>query len=129
MRISDWSSDVCSSDLQACGPYRCHHRRCDPRTAWTQVPADRDPTKVETLPGHGHESQDESGARLVGQVVDQPPGTARAEADAAGANDVAGGWRGELSAHERPPLFRRSEERRVWKECVSTCSIRWSAYP
>src|SRR3546814_3671726 len=129
MRISDWSSDVCSSDLlvdlavgsielqpvaikgnvaaghhyrrnplrdgvqgqrrgrqhsatlglQACGPYRCHHRRCDPRTAWTQVPADRDPTKVETLPGHGHESQDASGPRPVGPVVDPPPGTPRAD--------------------------------------------------
>src|SRR3546814_12274285 len=25
-------------------------------------------------------------------------------------------------------LFTRSEERRVWKECVSTCRFRWSPY-
>src|SRR3546814_17236480 len=28
-----------------------------------------------------------------------------------------------------PPLFNRSEERRVGKECVSTCRSRWSPYP
>src|SRR3546814_5520435 len=27
-----------------------------------------------------------------------------------------------------PPLYRRSEERRVGKECVSTCRSRWSPY-
>src|SRR3546814_5345156 len=27
-----------------------------------------------------------------------------------------------------PPTRRRSEERRVWKECVSTCRSRWSPY-
>src|SRR3546814_4939906 len=35
--------------------------------------------------------------------------------------------------HEVAPLFRawldRSEERRVGKECVSTCRSRWSPYP
>src|SRR3546814_15546994 len=29
----------------------------------------------------------------------------------------------------RQPGERRSEERRVGKECVSTCSSRWSPYP
>src|SRR3546814_12065682 len=28
-----------------------------------------------------------------------------------------------------PPKFYRSEERRVGKECVSTCRSRWSPYP
>src|SRR3546814_16883087 len=28
-----------------------------------------------------------------------------------------------------PSMLRRSEERRVGKECVSTCSSRWSPYP
>src|SRR3546814_2493765 len=61
MRISDWSSDVCSSDLGA---------RVSPRRART------------------------------------PPRTR------------PGGRRGN----------RRSEERRVGKECVSTCRSRWSTY-
>src|SRR3546814_8541642 len=77
MRISDWSSDVCSSDLQA----RPHH------------------------PGTG------------------PP-----------AAEVVRGWLGtgedaELPrVHARRVPSARSEERRVGKECVSTCRSRWSQY-
>src|SRR3546814_13729550 len=75
MRISDWSSDVCSSDLPDL------HRR-----AW----------------------------------------------------DFGGGRGGRAAGHraaERAPAGRgaapdggRSEERRVGKECVSTCRSRWSPY-
>src|SRR3546814_13003440 len=73
MRISDWSSDVCSSDL---------------------------------LP------------RLRG-IVDRLVGEAalRHELDLDGAAHRAAGRR------------MRSEERRVGKECVSTCRSRWSPYP
>src|SRR3546814_13092169 len=70
MRISDWSSDVCSSDL-------------------------------------GQEN---------GQVRH------RGEAGKASA-----GWcRGREAGHHR--RRERSEERRVGKECVSTCRSRWSPY-
>src|SRR3546814_5419908 len=34
-----------------------------------------------------------------------------------------------MSAHVLPPVLQRSEERRVGKECVSTCRSRWSPYP
>src|SRR3546814_4864887 len=68
MRISDWSSDVCSSDLS---------RR-------THAPL-RSATSAPTSPGRS-------------------TGTARSVAP------------------------RRSEERRVGKECVSTCRSRWSPY-
>src|SRR3546814_1277796 len=61
MRISDWSSDVCSSDLLG------HCRQRLPRN------------------------------------MQQPPLIV-------------------------PQLFQRSEERRVGKECVSTCRSRWSPY-
>src|SRR3546814_10907868 len=61
MRISDWSSDVCSSDLAG---------------------------RAAAAAGSG--------------------------ADDAGADDEGPG---------------RSEERRVGKECVSTCRSRWSPYP
>src|SRR3546814_6894618 len=62
MRISDWSSDVCSSDLRA---------------------------------------------RRVGD-----------------------GWRAELGEEKMSAavIVNRSEERRVGKECVSTCRSRWSPY-
>src|SRR3546814_14580988 len=65
MRISDWSSDVCSSDLLL----------------------------------------------EIGQAADVPQALDRARIAAARAHfHIAG----------------RSEERRVGKECVSTCSSRWS---
>src|SRR3546814_18284386 len=43
-------------------------------------------------------------------------------ADAGGAVDF---WR--VAMRPGKPLIARSEERRVGKECVSTCSSRWSA--
>src|SRR3546814_9497026 len=86
MRISDWSSDVCSSDLRDL--LRGHD---DVRGAlagrYTHVLVDEfqdtDPLQVEIL------------WRLCGEPPDGDP---------------------------------RSEERRVGKECVSTCRSRWSPY-
>src|SRR3546814_11354446 len=83
MRISDWSSDVCSSDLcrapaSLASPalaLRCHSR----------------------FPRH-HQSGDQPKPYLV-LLADAGHGP-------------------------RP----RSEERRVGKECVSTCRSRWSPY-
>src|SRR3546814_21187018 len=85
MRISDWSSDVCSSDLATAGTgggVRCREpdRRCGRR---------------------GRVS------RRAGGIPHRRRGQARAACAA-------------------PP--RRSEERRVGKECVSTCRSRWSPY-
>src|SRR3546814_2501072 len=77
MRISDWSSDVCSSDLAF----------------------DHQPTLGEL---RGATLAHEKGDIRAG--LRQP--SAEIPADAAG----------------------RSEERRVGKECVSTCRSRWSAY-
>src|SRR3546814_4346448 len=71
LRISDWSSDVCSSDLARCA--RALIRRCAPPSPAAQ----------------------EKGYRMARQDGLQP--------------------------------F-RSEERRVGKECVSTCRSRWSPY-
>src|SRR3546814_12757066 len=95
MRISDWSSDVCSSDLEA----------------------------------------DEFGRFLV--EIDGGGGVARLQrlvADGLG----GGGERRGVAEVGRDPrhlarelAFKsgvRSEERRVGKECVSTCRSRWSAY-
>src|SRR3546814_5069892 len=71
MRISDWSSDVCSSDLA-------------------------DARFVQALP--------ETACALLdfGEAPPRPP--------------------------NRPRPKARSEERRVGKECVSTCRSRWSPY-
>src|SRR3546814_2103855 len=68
MRISDWSSDVCSSDLR---------RQTQPSVAYEH--------------------------RLLQFLHEQ-------------------GW------PVAPAIVVRSEERRVGKECVSTCRSRWSPY-
>src|SRR3546814_11225073 len=86
MRISDWSSDVCSSDLLA------YSNRC--------------PSLVRAIFQSGVFA--EGWAVYVTQVMMDV---------GYGADDPA------------LMLVHRSEERRVGKECVSTCRYRWSPYP
>src|SRR3546814_6927635 len=75
MRISDWSSDVCSSDLVQGFRVRILEQQCR---------IDPDETIERVLEQAGHDVQ---------EMLDE-----------------------------------RSEERRVGKECVSTCRSRWSPY-
>src|SRR3546814_1320192 len=82
MRISDWSSDVCSSDLDRLE--RGHQRSI---------------VGIMAIDAH---------PLVVGQQVRR----------GVGADLPAGRARDRL----------RSEERRVGKECVSTCRSRWSPY-
>src|SRR3546814_14765418 len=98
MRISDWSSDVCSSDLGQRGEIQA------------------------------------KGWSIMKGYYNMPEATARALS--------ADGWLstgdlGEMDGDGRlrmvgrlKDMFRvgRSEERRVGKECVSTCRSRWSPY-
>src|SRR3546814_7547344 len=85
MRISDWSSDVCSSDLRLAELPLVY----EPGTRWSYS----------------------VGLDLMGRVIEVVPGQA-------------------FDAFLRARLFDplRSEERRVGKECVSTCRSRWSPY-
>src|SRR3546814_1230837 len=89
MRISDWSSDVCSSDL------------LDQRDLMF-ASSGKDQVG-ERLLVHREESH---GGAILGRHV----GDSRAV--------------GQRQSAEP----RRSEERRVGKECVSTCRSRWSHY-
>src|SRR3546814_8344694 len=73
MRISDWTSDVCSSDLQ----WSCRRQ-----------------STARRLPGIASKRS----KRFPRPVL------------------------------PRPTAAERSEERRVGKECVSTCRSRWSPY-
>src|SRR3546814_11056814 len=98
MRISDWSSDVCSSDLVG--------RYLD--AALEQLSAQ------------------------IGKVF-QLLGMSAADAEAAagGLNaPMAGQARASIGSFhmESQQISARSEERRVGKECVSTCRSRWSPY-
>src|SRR3546814_12023946 len=104
MRISDWSSDVCSSDL-----------------SWTLMV---------------YLNQPEAGGATrfikIGKTIQPEPGKLLA-------------WNNRLSpGHYNPATLHhgmkvragvkyiitkwRSEERRVGKECVSTCRSRWAPY-
>src|SRR3546814_13692594 len=98
MRISDWSSDVCSSDLLAdrCEADDFQLARAEP---WDPPFAHRE--AVETTGFAERLSADERG----------------------GAASPSGG-KFRLARREGS-----SEERRVGKECVSTCRSRWSPYP
>src|SRR3546814_4950982 len=87
MRISDWSSDVCSSDLvQLCG--------C------ATIASQHDHTAVPPL-------------------TQSPPSHPTAESCR---SRITSKW------PFRAAISARSEERRVGKECVSTCRSRWSPY-
>src|SRR3546814_4683552 len=80
MRISDWSSDVCSSDLRLLGRGGVRH--------FAALDRQSDPLR----PRPGRRPACRAGQRL------------------------------------RWIYHHRSEERRVGKECVSTCRSRWSTY-
>src|SRR3546814_11547679 len=104
MRISDWSSDVCSSDLPLEGldPARFAGLRAE-LAAYARHP---DPQVLEVV------------------AVFRTPDLRQ---ELGVEHDLAG-IRGEVL--EQQPLGpgqldQRSEERRVGKECVGTCSSRW----
>src|SRR3546814_3446473 len=99
MRISDWSSDVCSSDLGGVA--------VAPRAPGFLIIA------LDRLRQAG--MGDEADVGLVDP---------HAEGNRRGDDPVL--RRDEVVLHGRAPLGRRSEERRVGKECVSTCRSRWS---
>src|SRR3546814_21119095 len=98
MRISDWSSDVCSSDL---GFVKDSSQRGDPATygALGLLWVPQAQALEVTAPGSIVRSS-------IQATLEAEVGT------------IVGG-----AAYER-----RSEERRVGKGCVSTCRYRWSPY-
>src|SRR3546814_13926519 len=98
MRISDWSSDVCSSDLETGDPY-VRERLSGHLTASAWL--------VDARGGHVLLTHH----RKLGMWL-QLGGHADGDTDL-----VA------VALREA-----RSEERRVGKECVSTCRSRWSPY-
>src|SRR3546814_15156840 len=109
MRISDWSSDVCSSDLCKAGAR----------------PAELRPPTMSQLCGMvGRGGVEPPTSRLSGvrsnHLSYRPPLSHPIRQKPFG---LARPARAPLPARED-----RSEERRVGKECVSTCRSRWSPY-
>src|SRR3546814_19676099 len=124
LRISDWSSDVCSSDLRLAG-------------------------EIDRLTIHTADLGDEPRLRaLLARIAPDRVFHLAARTRGADATDTLADARNLLlllqlmAEQDRPPraVVRtgsiaeygtgplRSEERRVGKECVSTCRSRWSPY-
>src|SRR3546814_8230026 len=96
MRISDWSSDVCSSDLPGPLRYKKGALRFDVGN-YNFLAAEVTAYTLGLLQDLGTQRIDQHVTRLAAQLGQQ-------------LEDI------------------RSEERRVGKECVSTCRSRWSPY-
>src|SRR3546814_18925628 len=100
MRISDWSSDVCSSDLQ--------------------TEDKRDDILLGLLDG-----QNQLNRRIVDLEVEIRK--TKIERSAGILSLAPSNFGGLLGGSVQMPTS-RSEERRVGKECVRTCRSRWSPY-
>src|SRR3546814_13251692 len=108
MRIGDWSSDVCSSDL-----YRLWRERGQRFGAGHLIDILRGKT-TDRVKQYEHESLTVFG---IGEDLSEQA------------------WRGVLRQLLAQSLlavdhkgYGRAEERRVGKECVSQCRSRWSPY-
>src|SRR3546814_722419 len=149
MRISDWSSDVCSSDLigrvgraAISGKPAIQSRNSVPLQA-VEIVADgmewRSPCSV----GHDLDEEVPCGAETKPRINVEVYSVQRGvvEVWSASVDPLDEHPVGELvvsdgDAHlrQRQPdimlvgVWLRSEERRVGKECVSRCRSRWSAY-
>src|SRR3546814_15094587 len=102
MRISDWSSDVCSSDLPGLKEFLSAYQ-----------------TAYNGKPQSGHSLANYVGAKAFLEAM--------ANAKSTDADKI----RAAVLAYKKAPgttANGSSEERRVGKECVSTCRSRWSPY-
>src|SRR3546814_15474796 len=118
MRISDWSSDVCSSDLVL--PVHLAGLAADSYRLYLPVAC------LGRFVRHPHLAEHQAGADAADSDFRGAAGIVRREdSDVAGAHLAARcarrGAHGRLGGAGGP----RSEERRVGKEWVSTCVSRW----
>src|SRR3546814_12478100 len=112
MRISDWSSDVCSSDLLAAAQAQkevTHNEALTLLDALVQPVVEAGPQNSPPL------------APAVGQcwLVGAAPTAEWSAAAGTVAPLISGGW----------GFAERSAERHGGTECVSTCRSRWAASP
>src|SRR3546814_11869581 len=114
MRISDWSSDVCSSDLVT--PIDVVFNVPQDRVGEIRARADQGVLPAVALDRTRTTALATGNFLTLDNQVDVTTGTVRAKARFANADGAL-----------FPNQF-RSDERRVGKEWVSTCRTRWSPY-
>src|SRR3546814_2347814 len=125
MRISDWSSDVCSSDLVA--EYEVDGVGQRVLNAGGRVSYQSNDEKLRVGATFIHDENGNAKTNLGGVDARYRPSIeteVRAELAVSDAKAVNGGTTTDGTAK----AWLRSEERRVGKECVSTCRSRWSPY-
>src|SRR3546814_3951743 len=113
MRISDWSSDVCSSDLTDA-------------VGGSIDNSDRDRLETEGTLRLGYDVSPDIEVFGRGALIQW---NYKDDADRNGIDRSANGYRVDGGVVANLTGLLRSEERRVGKECVSTCRSRWSPYP
>src|SRR3546814_11598468 len=123
MRISDWSSDVCSSDLLSnlLGKGFILPAPILPRARFRSLAL---PTPMSTCQQNlpiALYAYDPEGREIGGRPLGKLPRNHATLVDLEDLLDGAGSEWGHME-------LVRSEERRVGKECVSTCRSRWSPY-
>src|SRR3546814_18495104 len=106
MRISDWSSDVCSSDL-------------------IYIAMGDTAENVAQLRGVSRQAQDEFAVRSQ-NLAEQAAARGFWERDITPVLLPDGTW---ARTDDGPPAGVRSDERRVGQECVRTCIARWPRHP
>src|SRR3546814_16151197 len=115
VRIGDWSSDVCSSDLPPAGGGALLGRRTDQRglrVFLVEIFADRGDFRENAAVVELERGRLSGGVHI--DIIGRTPVLTAAQVDA----DL-----GNIDT-----LFGRSEERRVGQECVRPCRSRWSPY-
>src|SRR3546814_20797871 len=108
MRISDWSSDVCSSDL----------------SGHVDAPAEQQP-EVQ----RAQAALDRALLNLGYTTVRAPQAGTVTKVNQLQVGDFVSASRPVFTLVGQRLWVERSEERRVGKECVRTCRSRWSRYP
>src|SRR3546814_13465463 len=120
MRISDWSSDVCSSDLAAIfgGEQRLHLGIVEAFEDRREIPRHSEHYRQRRLDVADPVGIDQPGMDLVPGVERHP---AAVDVEPAGADDVAADFL-------EDDLAVRSEERLLGEACVRTCRSRCAPY-
>src|SRR3546814_17711082 len=138
MRISDWSSDVCSSDLSPT-TYLTQWRVADSRAESMRMRSGAEIARYDRTACSiaGHRANEWAGCASCSKLIVPPIDTTMRQKHSARGIHILGREDGTIaiqpcsqgsvnSVGSTLPNILRSEERRVGKECVGPCRSRWA---